>query len=571
MKNHIRLVIISLGIAIVIPLGISMFLIQKSYELERKKFDIEVMQIAGNVFYSFRADYKLLDSIVSAKYLPLVNESAETLSEALLKKDFLKVYRSYSHLKDTLRQQLRQYDYQNEFEYALEIIYFKIIQGEKQIPIVSDSSSIDESLRLFGDLKSKKTAASYGFYFMGTNNYIQINLFVDYPERNKFIVSRIWPTIIGILIAMFGLMAILIYTIKVIFWQKKISDMKSHFIDNITHEFNTPVSTLKVIATNISQLNRSINSDSLNQISKRINNQANRLSSLIEKVLTVSLNQGQGYSYHFKVLSLHDLLNITVKKFRESNSDKISSLKLNIIAEKDIIVADDYYLSVAILNMLDNAVKYAKEKAEINISTSDEAGNICVKICDKGIGIKASEMKMLFKRFYRGGAKNVYKTAGLGLGLSIVKQVINAHGGKLMVTSKPGIGTEFSIIFPLKNKDLIAKINQKLLKAASEGNFEAVKKSLEDGADINACDSSGKTALMLTINTDDANTIVNYLIDSGPNVSLKDKQGKTVVDHLILPEAPPENHENAYEAWIHCTEHYLYSMLSQAISKMENK
>ncbi|MDF1549571.1 MAG: ATP-binding protein [Bacteroidales bacterium] len=570
MRNRIRLVIIALGIAVVIPFGISMFLIQKSYELERKKFDIEVMQIAGNVFYSFRADYLLLDSIVSIKYLPLIKKSSDMLSGELLKKDFLKVYKSYAHLKDTLGQELLRHGYEDEFEYALEITYFKVVMGDIQIPIVSDSTSVDGVLRLFGDLKSKNTAASYGFYFMGTNNYIRINLYVDYPERNKFIVSRIWPTIIGILIAMFGLIAILIYTIKVIFWQKKISDMKSHFIDNITHEFNTPVSTLKVIATNISQLNRSINSDSLNQISKRINNQANRLSALIEKVLTVSLNQGQGYRYHFKVLSLHNLLDETVKKFMESNSGKISTLKLNMIAENNIIVADDYYLSVAILNMLDNAVKYAKEKAEIEISTSDEAGNICVKICDKGIGIKASEMKMLFKRFYRGGAKNVYKTAGLGLGLSIVKQVINAHGGKLLVTSKPGIGTEFSIIIPFKNKDLIAKINQKLLKAASEGDFEAVKKSLEDGADINACDSSGKTALMMTINTDDANTIVNYLMDSGANVSLRDKGGKNVLDHLILPEAPPENHENAYEAWIHSTEHYLYSLLSQAISKKDN-
>ena len=111
------------------------------------------------------------------------------------------------------------------------------------------------------------------------------------------------------------------------------------------------------------------------------------------------------------------------------------------------------------------------------------------------------------------------------------------------------------------------KINENLLEAAKNGDFEAVKKAIDSGADVNTVDSIGKTAMILAVNTDYAFEIIKYLLEKGANIQAKDKSEKNVKDHLKMPPAPTEHHENAYEAWIHCDEHFLNTFLYNAMEE----
>jgi len=453
MEKRTNFAFVAIVLAILIPVGISIFLIKKSYELERRKFDIEVTQLAGNVFFSFKADYNLLDSLINYKVLSLPDSLREKGMYPGFKKGLPKVYESYNGIRDSLLNKFRNNNYMLNFEYSLEISELKIMHNNWQIVYISDSIGKHKPMVLFGYLSQENTAASYNFYHMSNNNYIRIQLNIDYPGKNGFIMKRIWPLIAGISISMLVLILILIYTVKVLLWQKKLSDMKSHFIDNITHEFNTPVSTLKLTAATIKQLNQNYNSKDLEKIGLRIHNQTSRLSGLIEKVMSLSLNQDGNINYDFKVVNLNSFIAEIVEKFKASKTNESLTLEMEFIAVKEEVRIDEYYLKIALFNILDNAQKYSKERAEIEVSTNNSNGAFWIEIKDKGIGIQRKHKKHIFKRFYRANNLKQYKAQGLGLGLSIVKQIIEAHKGKITVDSNMGLGTNFKIMLPLKKEN----------------------------------------------------------------------------------------------------------------------
>lgn len=571
MNDRIRLAFVALGFAIIIPISISVFLLNKSYELERKKFDFEVMSIVGDVFYSFQADYKLLDSLINQNFILSPKKQNNPDFDLYFENQLLKVYRNYKGINDSIQDKLMRNNYNIEFEYLLEISDLRITIGDWQDLYIADSIGSHKPLVLYGNLNDMKTAARYGFYFKGTGYNTKLVLYIDYPGRNSFLLQRIWTLIVSIVISMLILIFILLYTVKVLFWQKKISDMKSQFIDNITHEFNTPVSTLKIISANIKKLNSKINSKDLGQISVRIENQASRLSLLIDKVMSLSVNEKRNINYDYKVVGLNEFLRKLIEKFKQNNYDKIKSLELDLKAEPDEIIVDDYYFSIAILNVLDNAVKYSKQGAEIELSSVNSNNSICLSINDKGIGMKAFEKKQIFKRFYRAGFGNVFMSSGLGLGLCIVKQVMDTHKIEILVESKVGFGTEFKFIIPFKSDILIEKINKNLLESAKSGDIEAVIKAIENGANIDVTNSEGKMAMMLAVNEKQGYDIVMLLLEKGANALITDNMGKNLQDHLIMPEEPSSERENEYEAWIYSKEHFLNTYIWKAMEKQKNE
>ena len=367
MKKRINIVFIALSFAVIIPISTSIFLIKKSYELERKKFDIEVTQYTGKIFYSFRADFDLLDSIVNQNFILSNKIQNQANFQIDFNNELRKVYKDYESLADSLLKILKINNYDIDFDYSLEISELKIIKNGKKSIYISNLYGKQKPLVLYGSLEVTEKAAGYSFYFNSTNSYILLKLYIDYPNKNKFLLKKILTLTISILFSMLILIFILLYTVKVLFWQKKVSDMKSLFIDNITHEFNTPVSTLKIISANINKLNLDIKSNTLKQLGLRVENQANRLSVLIGKVMSLSVNEKGNIDYDFKYLQLNKLIEKNVNDFKNNNLDKIKSFKVEINAENDKIIADEYYFSIAVVNILDNAVKYSNKKAEIEV------------------------------------------------------------------------------------------------------------------------------------------------------------------------------------------------------------
>ncbi|MFK8058507.1 MAG: sensor histidine kinase [Polaribacter sp.] len=250
-------------------------------------------------------------------------------------------------------------------------------------------------------------------------------------------------TSVFIFLLVFGL---LYYSIKNFITQKKIADIKTDFVNNITHELKTPLSTL-TLATKMLKLNEVVtSSENANSIVNTIERQNKRLQKLIDQVLNNSLGY-QEIKLQKEVVNANEYLNMIVDDFQLSLNSKSIIINKNINLDKEIII-DKFYLTTAILNILENAVKYGKENLEITIS-AESYDDFKLSIADTGIGIPKKEIPFLFDKFYRVGNKEVHNVKGLGLGLYYTNQIIKAHQGEIFVISEENKGTMFTIKIPV--------------------------------------------------------------------------------------------------------------------------
>ena len=268
---------------------------------------------------------------------------------------------------------------------------------------------------------------------------------IDGWER---IVLRRMSTLLIVSVFIFLLVfGLLYYSIKNLITQKKIADIKTDFVNNITHELKTPLSTL-TLATKMLQKDEKI---TVSEISKNIVNtierQNIRLQRLIDQVLSNSLGY-QEITLHKEIVNSYEYLNMIIDDFELSLDSKSIQIEKDINTNKEIFI-DKFYCTTAILNILENAVKYGKEDLKITISANTN-DNFMFEVSDNGIGIPKKEIPFLFDKFYRVGNKEVHNVKGLGLGLYYTTQIIKAHQGEISVKSELKKGTTFKIVIPFE-------------------------------------------------------------------------------------------------------------------------
>ncbi len=262
----------------------------------------------------------------------------------------------------------------------------------------------------------------------------------------RIVLGRMASLLIISIFIFLLVIGLLFYAIKSFITQKKIADIKTDFVNNITHELKTPLSTL-TLATKMLKLDKEIStSNNSKNLVNTVERQNKRLQKLIDQVLNNSLGY-QEIQLKKEVVNADEYLNLIVDDF-ELSLDSQSIKIIKNINTNTIIEIDKFYFTTAILNILENAVKYGKESLEIEISTQSD-DNFTVSITDNGIGIPKKEIPFLFDKFYRVGNKEVHNVKGLGLGLYYTNQIIKAHKGDIFVISEENKGTMFTIKIPV--------------------------------------------------------------------------------------------------------------------------
>jgi two-component system phosphate regulon sensor histidine kinase PhoR len=238
----------------------------------------------------------------------------------------------------------------------------------------------------------------------------------------------------------------------VIFRQKKLSIIKNDFINNMTHELKTPISTISLASQMLQDGSITNTPKMIAHVSKVINEESKRLGFQVEKVLQMAVfNEGR-LKFKFKEFDINKMINTVVDNFELRVKNKNGTLTKNISEGSLIVKGDEVHITNVIFNLLDNAVKYSKDIPEIQVSTKKKNGNVIVSVGDNGIGIPKEHQSNIFDRFYRVPTGNVHNVKGFGLGLSYVKKIIDSHEGEIKVESALNKGTKFSIIFPQINK-----------------------------------------------------------------------------------------------------------------------
>lgn len=270
---------------------------------------------------------------------------------------------------------------------------------------------------------------------------------VRFPNKSANMLSNMWIVVVFTVLMLITI-AFFIYAMMVILRQKQLSELQRDFINNMTHEFKTPISTIN-ISTDVFLQSEQIKADQrLNRYSGIIKEQILRLNTQVEKVLQLAKIERDKIELNFEEVDLEELISSISPSMELKIGEKKGRLHLDLQAENTRIKADRLHLTNILHNLVDNAVKYTKGAPEIHIRLCNEGDNVVLSVQDNGIGIAKEHQKHVFDKFYRVPTGNVHNVKGFGLGLFYVKTICREHRWKLHLSSEPGKGTTVSIQMP---------------------------------------------------------------------------------------------------------------------------
>jgi two-component system, OmpR family, phosphate regulon sensor histidine kinase PhoR len=277
-------------------------------------------------------------------------------------------------------------------------------------------------------------------------------LFVYFPNKQDYIFQSIWMNILGS-IAMLGIVITCFYiAVNTILKQKKLADIKNDFINNMTHEFKTPISTISLACEVLSDKAIGANPSVVNRYLGIINEENKRLGTQVEKVLQTALMDKGEVKMKFGDLDVHDTINSVVENISPQIELKNGKIDLDLNAENINIEADSVHITNIIFNLLDNAIKYSSNAPEIKVESENAENGVIIRVIDNGIGLSSDVQKNIFEKFYRVPTGNLHDVKGFGLGLSYVKKMVEEHHGTIKVKSKLGEGSTFELYLPHKQR-----------------------------------------------------------------------------------------------------------------------
>ena len=274
---------------------------------------------------------------------------------------------------------------------------------------------------------------------------------IHFPGKRDYIFDSV-NFMIPSMIFTFVLLITFIFTIYIVFRQKKLTEMKNDFINNMTHELKTPVSTISLAAQMLKDSDITKSPDVFKHISGVINDETKRLSFLVEKVLQMSLFERQKAALKLKEIDANDLVANVANTFVLKVEKYGGTMDIDLQATESDIYVDEMHITNVLFNLMDNAVKYRRPEVPLTLMarTWNENGKLLISVEDNGIGIKKEYLKKVFDRFFRVPTGNVHDVKGFGLGLAYVRKIIEDHKGTIRAESGAGnIGTKFIISLPL--------------------------------------------------------------------------------------------------------------------------
>ncbi len=280
-------------------------------------------------------------------------------------------------------------------------------------------------------------------------------LSIYFPHQKGYLLKTMWMMLLTSVLLLVTIVWTFTYTIKTIFKQKKLSEVKNDFISNMTHELKTPIATISLACEALNDKDMS-NDDTIRKNYVGMISQENkRLGMLVESVLKSATWDKGEVKLKKEDIDMHLIISTVVENISLQVQSKSGTINQNLKAVQSHIIADHVHITNLIYNLLDNANKYSLNKPEINISTENLKQGILLTISDKGIGIKRENLNKIFDKFYRVPTGNVHNVKGFGLGLNYVKAITEKHNGEISVSSDYGKGTTFKIYLPFHSNENI--------------------------------------------------------------------------------------------------------------------
>lgn len=280
-----------------------------------------------------------------------------------------------------------------------------------------------------------------------------LRLSVVFPERANYILGSMAWILGGSLLFSLIILATFALSLFFIIRQKKISEMKSDFINNMTHEFKTPIATISLAADTITNPRVINDESSIKHFIGLIKKENSRMDKKVETILQLASLDKKEIEFTFKEVSLHSVIEHSADIIGILLSERKGTIRLSLIATQPVIYGDSEHLANLVNNLLDNAIKYSEGAPEITVETRNTGDGIVMSVTDKGIGMSKSVQSRIFDRFYRQATGNVHNVKGFGLGLNYALAIVEAHRGEIKVQSEPGRGSRFDVYLPFNTEN----------------------------------------------------------------------------------------------------------------------
>jgi len=312
---------------------------------------------------------------------------------------------------------------------------FDILDTESGQLVFSDEKELFSSL--------KNTPYKYQLY---PNDFMESDaLLLYFPDQDNYVLKNSWKVLLISFLLVCILILLFYSSIATIYKQKKLSQVKNDFINNMTHELKTPISTISLACEALNDKSIKLNQKRHQSYLGMIQDENKRLSVLVENVLKSAAWDSTLIKLDLDKEDIHELIQKVTESFKIQVKKKSGELKLFLNAEHTQVLLDSMHMSNVIYNLLDNANKYGGEQPLIEVETFNEDNAIFVAIKDYGIGISKQEQKKIFDKFYRVSTGNLHDVKGFGLGLNYVKRIIDLHGGEIKIESKKNKGTKITL------------------------------------------------------------------------------------------------------------------------------
>ncbi len=460
MSKKVILAIIVLMTGSLIGVGvIQFFWIKRSVDLEEKNFNDKVYSALNMVRNHLKKDAEekmdvaaLQNSTTDIAGTKINwrqnqrNRDMESMTLLLDPNHFLETV-DKEMLDKLLRKELEDLGILIPYEYGVfskQVGDYIIINGNYVATAVADTTK-SSNLAAINPLAKAEYKVS-----LFSNEIIEpgyLNLY--FPGKTRFLWSSFIPILLlsslftGLLLFCFS------FTIYIIFRQKKVSSMKTDFINNMTHEFKTPIATISLASDSILSPGIIDSSEKVKRFIGIIKQENARMLQQVEHVLQVAQLDKKEIQLKYELIDIHELIEGVVVNAELKIQSRGGKIEINLLATKHHLTGDKSHLTNLVSNLLDNAEKYTVGIPEIIITTRNTRKGVDISISDNGIGIPKDAQKHIFERFYRVHTGNLHDVKGFGLGLSYVKDIVDAHGGRISVKSELGKGSTFHILLPI--------------------------------------------------------------------------------------------------------------------------
>lgn len=410
-----------------------------SIAIQEKQDSLNLRQFSEQVHVSLRNVAEEISTIVadSSDLYGAVKQVSTNYFRVEINEDLHPYF-----LEQLLKREFYQQNIKQNFQYGIYDCYNDSIVYGNLIQFTKDKEYSPISDTIVGITSPKLKWQEDGHYFTVFFPDLMAQQLVQVDNNNSPWFYLI--IIVGLILIFFG------FTIGVIFKQKRLSEVKTDFINNMTHELKTPISTIGLSSETILREDMSDNPEKLQRYAGIIYKENKRLENQVERVLNIAKLDKDDLELNKSELDIHEIIEEAKDNFEFNQLDNGGKIEIHLNAEHDKVLADEVHITNVIYNLLDNAVKYCKNTPSISVSTRNEKKGLVIEFTDNGIGIKREDHKMIFDKFYRVPTGNVHDVKGFGLGLYYVKLIVQQHKGIINLRSQLNQGTTFSIWLPQK-------------------------------------------------------------------------------------------------------------------------